>query len=307
MFPRQEMPDELLRLMQVQRGAVSAQQVVAAGMSREALRRLSASWVRLGNGIYVDGEVTWEAFVWAAVLRGGEGASVGGGAACHLHGVVRRPPRRVTIWVPQRRAPLVHGDLEAVFRVGERSSRGEPSATRLEDSILDYADEASRLDLVEAVTRAIGERRTTAARLRHHMSGRSRQRQSRLLTRLTDQQAHGIHSVLEWEFNELVMLPHGLGGVMRQVRLSNVGRVDVYLEEFGLVIELDGRQFHDAERDARRDNEHALRHGVVTLRFTWTQVIHGACEVARVVARALRQRGWDGGLGSCPDCRLVGE
>lgn len=307
MFHRKQVPDGLTRLIRAQRGAVTTEQALGNGLSRESFRRISAGWTRLGNGIYIDGEVTWEAFAWASVLRGGDSACLGGGAACYLHGLIRRAPDRVTIWAPTRRVPLVHGSFAAVYRLGVRSSKGELPATRLEESILDYADEAHRLDLIEAVTRAIGDRRTTGPRLRERMGARPRLRQRGLLTRLTDCSANGIHSVLEWEFNELVMIPHGLGTVGRQINVSRVGRVDVYFEGYGLIVELDGRQFHDADRDARRDNEHALRCGAVTLRFTWRQVIHEACDVARMIARAMRQRGWEDGLSSCPDCRFVSE
>lgn len=69
-----------------------------------------------------------------------------------------------------------------------------------------------------------------------------------------------------------------------------------------MLVELDGRGFHDADADAVRDNQHALALGVVTLRFTWRQVLREPCSVARVVVEALRARGWRGEARPCSAC-----
>lgn len=284
---------------------MSVEQARAHGLCRSALRRLSAQWHKLADGLYIVGEVTWHAFAWAALLRGGASASLGGGAACYLHGLIQREPDSITIWCYSPKVALEHSGFRAQFKRAPRRARGEMPRTNVEESLCDYASEANPLNLIEAVTRAFGQRKTTPARVRDTLATRSRVAQRQLLIALTDHANTGIHSVLEWQFNVLVAKPHGLAELSRQVKLTHSSRVDVWFDDFGVIVELDGRQFHDADRDARRDNEHALRLGAVTLRFTWRQVIHEACEVARVIERALRIHGWVDGIRACPDCRLV--
>lgn len=302
---RQSMPQALANLIRIQCGAVSVEQARAHGLCRSALRRLSAQWHKLADGLYIVGEVTWHAFAWAALLRGGASASLGGGAACYLHGLIQREPDSITIWCDSPKVALEHSGFRAQFKRAPRRARGEMPRTNVEESLCDYASETNPLNLIKAVTRAFGQRKTTPARVRDTLARRSRVAQRQLLIALTDHSNTGIHSVLEWQFNVLVAKPHGLAELSRQVKLTHSSRVDVWFDDFGVIVELDGRQFHDADRDARRDNEHALRLGAVTLRFTWRQAIHEACEVARVIERALRIRGWLDGIRACPDCRLV--
>ena len=304
-MPRQSMPRALQDLIRIQCGAISVEQARAHGLCRSALRRLSADWHKLADGLYIIGEVTWHAFAWAALLRGGASASLGGGAACFLHGLIRNEPEQITVWVSAPKKPLEHSGFRAQFKRAPRRARGEMSRTSVEESICDYASETHSLNLIEAVTRAFGERKTTPGRLRGEVLARSRVAQRRLLMNLTDHANDGIHSVLEWQFNVMVAKPHGIVALTRQIRLTRRGRVDVWFEDFGVIVELDGRQFHDADRDARRDNEHALVAGAVSLRFTWRQVIHEACEVARIIERALRLRGWEGGIRACAHCLRV--
>jgi hypothetical protein len=77
-------------------------------------------------------------------------------------------------------------------------------------------------------------------------------------------------------------------------------------EEYGLIVELDGREFHEAEQrgqDRARDNEAAATTGA-TLRYGWADVGAGACDTAGQVYRALRKRGYQGAIRPCsPTCR----
>jgi Protein of unknown function (DUF559) len=78
---------------------------------------------------------------------------------------------------------------------------------------------------------------------------------------------------------------------------------DVRYEKYAVIVELDGQQAHpDGERwrDARRDNASATK-GLITLRYTYADVMERPCEVADEVARALTSRGWDGGARRCGD------
>ena len=90
-------PDAALAsLLRTQAGAVSAKQLLALGFSRRQIERLARRWVRVASGIFVEA-MTFAAAVWAGLLRGGEGAVVGGEAAGHLAGFLPTEPRTVVV------------------------------------------------------------------------------------------------------------------------------------------------------------------------------------------------------------------
>jgi hypothetical protein len=71
---------------------------------------------------------------------------------------------------------------------------------------------------------------------------------------------------------------------------SWIGRVDVVWREARLVVELDGRRWHDGrlalERDSARDNR-LMAQGWRVLRFTWDDVVNRPREVVATIRRAL--------------------
>ncbi|NHB84116.1 DUF559 domain-containing protein [Tessaracoccus sp. HDW20] len=84
-----------------------------------------------------------------------------------------------------------------------------------------------------------------------------------------------MQSTLESHFLHQVLRSHQLPEGVRQISLSKGTRSDVVLEEYRVVVELDGRRGHEGEakwRDAYRDNRHLLS-GYVTLRFGWHDVV----------------------------------
>lgn len=305
MHPLIPTPDDFDELLELQHGAVTRSQVARAGISRAVFRRLRRDWIELDTGLFVVGEVTWDAFAQASLLRGGDDAVLGSATACFLHGLIQRRPTQFTVWAASYRSPLEFGELRADYRRGDRKGDGDPPRLSVEQALLDYARDVSEDDLVEAVTRAFANKKTTPAGLLLALGGAKRHPARTLLTDLCDAANAGIHSVLEWRFQKEVLVPHELPVPGRQVQVGGRNRVDVYYEDFGLIIELDGRAFHDDDVDAGRDNEHALNAGALTLRFTWRQVVQDPCSVARTVARALRQRGWEGGVTACRRCRRL--
>jgi hypothetical protein len=93
----------------------------------------------------------------------------------------------------------------------------------------------------------------------------------------------------------------------RQFRRRTDGTefLDVYIEEFGVHVELDGRLGHDRAleiwRDFKRDNAsvvQSLRH----LRYGWADLLGKPCDVAIQQAIVLRQQQWPGPFIRCPDC-----
>ena len=72
--------------------------------------------------------------------------------------------------------------------------------------------------------------------------------------------------------------------VRSQVRLDGVGRADLLVEDW-LVVETDGREHHGGafQEDRRRDARTAQL-GLLTLRFTWADVVHRLDETVRLIA-----------------------
>ncbi|GAA4816635.1 hypothetical protein ACFQ0K_08145 [Nocardioides caeni] len=77
-------------------------------------------------------------------------------------------------------------------------------------------------------------------------------------------------------------------------------------DEFGLIVELHGRAFHDtpAAYDADADRELTERAvgGVASLRITYGQVFRTTCRTAGWIATILQRLGWERTLRPCPRC-----
>jgi hypothetical protein len=115
--------------------------------------------------------------------------------------------------------------------------------------------------------------------------------------------------VLERGYLHRVERAHGLPAGDRQTHSTATGKSsyqDVRYREQGVVVELDGRAFHDSpldrDRDALRDLAELSRSGLVTTRVTYGLVYGDACRTATLIAELLRQRGWRGRLRPCPNC-----
>lgn len=75
------------------------------------------------------------------------------------------------------------------------------------------------------------------------------------------------------------------------VRLGPIGTVDLLIDGW-LVIEMDGKEFHEGEqfeRDRQRDLQ-AATHRYRTLRFSWRQVMFAWPTVERAILAALASR-----------------
>ena len=98
--------------------------------------------------------------------------------------------------------------------------------------------------------------------------------------------------MLEHGYLTRVERPHGLGPARRQVS-DRLGAGAIYRDVLyagGLVVELDGRLFHDTtaqrDKDLDRDLDAAVA-GNDTVRLGWGQVYDRACWTASRVARLL--------------------
>lgn len=313
-YPRQPIPEGLQVLAGLQAGVITREQAIGHGLSPSAITRLvrTSYWQRIGAGVYATSSapISWTAYAWAGVLIGGDRARLGGMAAWHLHGLEPTAPELILTWVPGGKdAPRVVGPW--IFRregTPRRLSRsvGSPPRLRVEETLLDLLPGASPEQVVGWVTAAVQQRRTSSAAMRVALNRRPSVSQRQLLTELLAETDAGVRSPLELTYRRDVEQAHHLPSGRRQRRRRH-GEVDVDYEEFGLLVELDGRLGHEGLgrfRDMRRDNL-ATTGGLATLRYGHRDVYGDPCAVAWQVSENLVLRGWSGFPSRCHRCRRV--
>jgi hypothetical protein len=314
---RSEVPRALLRLADCQSGVLTREQVLGHDLGSSVVARLirSGIWQRLGNGLYLTHplEPSWEALAWGGILLGGPRARLGPEASGYQHGLIPHAPDPVDVLVPVDK--LIQSRHHWRFhreRSGARHGRsfGSPPRLAVEDAVLDLANARAAAEVVGLVTMAVQRRMTTPDRLRSRLDQRSRHAHRALLIGMLADVAEGAESPLELDFLRRVERPHGLPRGDRQNSRTGLRYIrDVLYEEFGLLIELDGRDGHQdigRFRDMNRDNLHALRNEL-TLRFGWFDVTARACSVAFQVFTVLNRRGYNSPFRRCTNCRTVPE
>ena len=178
--------------------------------------------------------------------------------------------RRVSAAAWRGNSPVVNPETDWRF------ARGVPPHTFAEETVIDLVHAATDLDDVIAyVTGAFARDLTSEERLRREAAARKKLRWRADLDEIIPSAAGGAHSVLEYRYDRDVEQAHGLPPASKQARFTKPdgsrGRRDRYYEEYGLIIELDGRQYHPDERrglDQARDND-ATATGGSTLRYGW--------------------------------------
>lgn len=160
---------------------------------------------------------------------------------------------------------------------------------------------------IATLSAAIQTRRTTAERIQTALATRRRISRRAFLDSVLKDLIEGTCSVLEHGYLTRVERPHGLPRASRQVSATARGRIyrDVEYDEFSVVVELDGRLFHDnaiaRDDDLDRDLNAAVERKV-TLRLGWGQVFARPCLTAARIGEVLQQRGWTGEVLACPLC-----
>lgn len=290
-------------MLQRQDGVISRRQAVAAGVQPHELRRRvrRREWARVHDGVFVDhtGGLTWRQRAWAAVLWASPAALWGDSAltsmesspddSAAIHVVVARhrsglrPPEGVVVHFAERFESMV------LWTAG-------PPRVRTEEAVVDAAIAAdSDLDAVAVLAGSVQRRRTTARRLLTTVAARRRvPRRAWLEGVLTDVDA-GTCSVLEHGFLANVERPHKLPRAHRQRAVRSMQGLVYRDADYGpLLVELDGRLFHDSprarDRDLERDLEAAVS-GRETLRLGWGQVFRRPCATAAKLAAVMQHHG----------------
>ena len=220
--------------------------------------------------------------------------------AAELHGFADKPTSPIHVTVPaQATSSAVDGVcLHRSGRVTEAvQANTYPPRTRVEETVLDLTQTAKTFDDVCGwVTRAIARELTDETRLNAAMSARLRLRWRADLQELIVAAAGGDHSVLEFRYHRDVERAHGLPESVRQVPFvtpaGRRGRRDRVYDEYGVVVELDGRLAHPAREPlAGQDQGQRRRRG--------REAVAAVRLVAGQVA-ALRD-GRRGGQGAAPE------
>jgi hypothetical protein len=315
------MPASLLEQARWQAGLVTRAQALSAGLSSNAItsKVVHTRWTQVHRGVYATftGPLTRHAQLWAAVLYAGPGARLSHQTAAEVIrlAVPKSPLIHVAI-PPSRRVRPPRGvviHISSGAGAGWRFALGILPHTFAEETVMDLTNAATSLDdVIGYVTGAFARDLTSEERLRREAAARKRLRWRSDLDEIIPRAAGGAHSVLEYRYDRDVEQAHGLPLARKQVRFTKSdgrrGRRDRYYEEYGLIIELDGKQYHPNERrhlDQARDND-ATATGGSTLRYGWDDVTRRPCAVAAQVHAALAKRKYTGPLKPCsPSCAAL--
>lgn len=306
------LPEPLRDAAIMQSGVITRQQARSAGLSDEVMQFhvQRGRWRRVHAGVYVvfSGPLDREAALWAAVLRAGRDAVLSHHSAAELDGLIDKPAPTIHVTIPATRRVAAFRGVVVHSRLGiERASHRArlPPRTRVEETVLDLAESSADLpDAIAWITLAIGRRLTKQDLLRDALMFRPRFPWRSDLELLLGPDADGIQSLLEYRYFRYVERPHGLPAGRRQARVLGHGRPryrDVLYDDFGLVVELDGRLAHPTEarwRDIHRDNA-AAADGAISLRYGHGDLTATPCLVAVQIGQVLTLRGWRGSLRPC--------
>lgn len=309
-----DIPPSLRRTCADQAGAVSRQQALAAGVSPSTIasKLKHGLWQRLHPGVYYafTGEVKREARLWAAVLYAGPGALLSHDTAAEVLQLTGRRCPVIQLTVPAGRRVRPPQGVAIHYSSFDyprwRPQRGVPPHTFYAETIIDLVAATDNLDDVVAwVSRGITGHFVAEAELKAAARARRRFRWRDQIDDVIEQVAGGSHFPLEFRYDRDVERAHGLPAATKQAKFvkrdGTRGFRDRLYEQYGLIVELDGREFHPEEqraRDRARDNEAAATAGA-TLRYGWAEVNRTTCETAAQVYRALRRRGYRGTIRPC--------
>lgn len=315
--------DQALRtLLAEQSGVVARRQIHELGLGPADIERLlrRRHLVRMLPGVYLDhtGEASWVQRAWAGVLFFAPAALAHDSALRAAAGPGWRGAREsapIQIAVDEHRH-VKQVDGYRVRRLVGLDAKVHwnrcPPRLRVEEAGVDVASEQdSEFGAIGVLAQLCQGRFTTPDRLLTALEGRSRLRRRVLLRDVLRDISTGTRSVLEHGYLHRVERRHGLPRPERQPgACSDRGPIyrDVDYDRFNLIVELDGRLFHDTtqQRDLDLDRDlDASTEGRLSVRLGWGQVFDRPCRTAAKLETILRQRGWTGAAHECgPDCRL---
>jgi Transcriptional regulator, AbiEi antitoxin len=304
------LPPECLRLLDRQDGTIAVSQAVSAGMTSKSVRDQvrAGRWQVMHRGVYAafTGKPGRRAELWGALLRAGPDAMLSHQSAAELWGMLNGPSPVIHVTVPHDSDPGRYGTIADIAihrsRAVERARHPVlvPPRTRIEETVLDLVEAARDFDeAYDWICRAIGRRRTTAARIETALEARARMRW-RLETELAlGYAAGGALSVLELRYARGVERAHGLPAAIRQARVRQATGnryLDNLYEPYRACVEIDGAAAHPEDeqwRDKGRDRWNSVHEKIETIRVGVPDLVNQerVCRTAADVATWLSGRG----------------
>jgi hypothetical protein len=311
--------EDRARLLDMQSGVAARRQLLESGMTSVELARSlrRGELVRVHPRVFVvhNGPLSWLERAWAAVLWAEPAGLCGTSAlrASHQSDLTVRDGDPIHLMVDRGRrlvAPrgvVLHRSAHFADRVQLHLG---PPRVRYEHTVLDLAEEACRgIDAVAVLADACGSRRTTAGRLTGALARRPWAHRRAWIGTLLVDISSGTCSVLEHGYLTRVERPHGVPRGSRQFAARMAARSmwrDVLHEEWGFLVELDGRLGHTAQQDRdwdlERDLDAVVHEDRPTVRLGYRQVFATGCRTSLKLARVLNRLGWPGVHRPCPKC-----
>lgn len=290
---------EVLGLAEGQHGLVTRRQLLALGMSREAIKyRIGRRRLHpVAQGVYAVGrpDLTQHGRWMAAVLACGPQAVLSHGSAAALWGIRREEEGgRVEVSMPPDLVRCQAGVIAHRAAVPRRqvTTRDGIPVTAVIWTIVDLAAHLGREELEVTINEADALGRTNPEQLRRACDGPLAGRPGvGILRALLDRQTFRLTaSGLERLFLPLVRQA-GLPVPETGVRVCGY-RVDFWWPDLGLVVETDSLRYHRTPAKQRKDRERDQAHlaaGLVPLRFTHAQVAFEPDRVRRTLLDVARR------------------
>jgi hypothetical protein len=312
---------ECLRLLDGQEGVITVSQAVSAGMSDKGVRDQvrAGRWQMLHRGVYATftGTPGRRAELWGVLLRFGPDAVLSHQTAAEMWGLLNGVFPVIHVTVRHGSSPDRYGKIAGIIIHQSRSLERArhpaltPPRTRVEETVLDLIDCARDFDeAYDWICRAIGRRRTTAARIRTALAARPRIRWRQEIELALGHAHGGALSVLELRYVRGVERRHRLPAATRQARIRHATGnryLDNLYAEYRACVEIDGATAHPEDeqwRDKRRDRWNAAHEGIDTIRIGVPDLINQErqCRTAADVAGWLSGRGPQVGHPCGPEC-----
>jgi hypothetical protein len=276
-----QIPQQVVALARRQHRIVTRAQLLALGLNPDAIKRsVRGGWLhREHPGVYSVGTPATTPLerAAAAVLACGRGAALAEQSALGLWGLRNPWPAQPRLVAPTDRRPsglVVHRTTKLV-RADIRTHLGI-RVTSMARTVLDCAPTQASKQLTRTVNDALRSPFLSAAQLADVCARNPRHRGTKLLLPFVDAGHNPTRSAFEDLFPSFCER-FGLPSPLVNVIVCGY-EVDAYFPEHGVIVELDGWDFHrdrrSFENDRNRDAD-TLAAGLVTVRITWVRFTTG--------------------------------
>lgn len=294
-------------LMAQQNGVISRRQALRLGATDGFVRArvFNGNWFEMSSGVYASASspASWERRLRAAVLAH-PAALVAGMSAAYLHrfegvGQIR----------PEVLIPYGGNNRSSIARVIRARHFANVAATQIDgfhctsiaETILTLSMRLPKSDIERYIDDQVASRKLNVDDF-HPILDRlefARQRGLRPLRRTIAARASDAYQPPTTELERLLyrLLDHpALPAYQRQVPFAYPAldaTVDAYIDEWMMIVEGDGRRWHNRQRDHDRDRERdnaALAAGFVVVRLTWKMLRYHSEEALATLLAVGKQR-----------------